>query len=128
MPLRRVTTVFFIGLTVLTVGLVLANNVPLWPQGVLLIALYGVFVTLVLVFFHRYYDRLQHFQRLYAAMREGVALRELILDADGKPWDYRYLEVNPAYERMSEFTRQQLIGKTWRELGVSEKSDWPKEL
>ncbi|MBT9155894.1 MAG: Cyclic di-GMP phosphodiesterase response regulator RpfG [Firmicutes bacterium] len=127
MPLRRVTTVFFIGLTVLTVGLVLANNVPLWPQGVLLIALYGVFVTLVLVFFHRYYDRLQHFQRLYAAMREGVALRELILDADGKPWDYRYLEVNPAYERMSEFTRQQLIGKTWRELGVSEKSDWPKE-
>ncbi|MBT9176272.1 MAG: hypothetical protein DDT20_00585 [Firmicutes bacterium] len=80
MSLRRVPMMFFIGYTALAVSLLLANDVPLWPQGVLLVALYGVFVTLVLVFFHRYYAA-EHFRRLYAAMHEGVALRELIVDA-----------------------------------------------
>jgi diguanylate cyclase (GGDEF)-like protein/PAS domain S-box-containing protein len=148
----------------------LASDVPLWPQGVLLVALYGAFMAVVLFALHRYillpitrltdfiarsslatatplsmrtkgnavlrieqvvkdtFDRLQHFQLLYASMREGVAVRELILDANGKPWDYRFLEVNPAYEKILGFTRAQIIGKTWRELAGAETADWPKEF
>ena len=170
MSLRRITTVFFVGYTAVAFGLLLANGLSLWPQGVLLVLLQGAFMAAVLLPLHRYvllpinrlmdfiarrsiatatppcpqtkgnavlhieqvvkdtFDRLQHLELLYASMREGIALRELILDTDGKPWDYRFLEVNPAYEKILEFSREQLIGKTWRELARVETVGWPKEF
>jgi PAS domain S-box-containing protein len=39
------------------------------------------------------------FRSLFDAMSEGVALHELITDKDGKPVDYRIIDVNPAYEK-----------------------------
>jgi PAS domain S-box-containing protein len=48
---------------------------------------------------------------LYTSMNEGMALYELICDAAGRPVDYHILEVNPAYERIVGFTREQVIGK-----------------
>jgi PAS domain S-box-containing protein len=37
------------------------------------------------------------FKTLFREMTEGVALHELLFDKDNKPFDYRILEVNPAY-------------------------------
>jgi PAS domain-containing protein len=41
------------------------------------------------------------YRQLFDSMLSGLALHEIILDADGRPVDYRFLEVNPAFERLT---------------------------
>lgn len=41
----------------------------------------------------------QRFRHFFEAMAEGVALHELVRDAQGRAVDYRILDVNPAYQR-----------------------------
>lgn len=59
-------------------------------------------------------DRLQkseeRYRSLYSTMREGVALHELVYDAQGNPTDYRILDVNPSFERIMEKRRSEVIG------------------
>lgn len=52
------------------------------------------------------------FQNLFEHMTNGFALHEMIFDAQGVPSDYRFLEVNPAFETLTGMTAQQVIGKT----------------
>ncbi|WP_305603800.1 diguanylate cyclase domain-containing protein [Rhodoferax sp.] len=52
------------------------------------------------------------FQNLFEHMTNGFALHEMIFDAQGVPSDYRFLEVNPAFELLTGITAQQVIGKT----------------
>ena len=49
-------------------------------------------------------------------MGEGFALKEIIWDQGAKPVDYRFLDVNPAFERLTGFTRETVLGRTFREL------------
>lgn len=53
---------------------------------------------------------------LFTEMQEGFALHEIICDADGRPCDYRYLEVNPAFERATGIPRERWVGHTVREV------------
>ncbi len=39
------------------------------------------------------------YRGLFASMNEGVAVHELVYDADGRPVDYRIVEANPAFEK-----------------------------
>jgi len=64
------------------------------------------------------------YRTLFETMREGFALCEIIWDADGKPCDYRYLEVNPAFEKIQGVTRQQVIGRTMREIFPQVEDYW----
>ena len=56
------------------------------------------------------------FQMVYDSMLEGVALHEVICDANGQPCDYRFLQVNPAFERLTGLKAADIIGKTVREI------------
>jgi len=58
-------------------------------------------------------DRLE---ALYSAMNEGICLHELIYDGSSKPVDYRILDVNPAYEKITGLGREKAIGKKASEL------------
>jgi PAS domain S-box-containing protein len=49
---------------------------------------------------------------LFNEMEEGFALHEIICDATNTPVDYRFLEVNPAFEIQTGLRRYDLIGKT----------------
>ncbi len=53
---------------------------------------------------------------LFRQMAEGFALHEIICDANGRPCDYRFLEVNPAFERLMRFDRGAMVGKTVRQV------------
>ncbi|MBI4776203.1 MAG: PAS domain S-box protein [Deltaproteobacteria bacterium] len=53
---------------------------------------------------------------LFNNMTEGFALHEIVIDADGKPCDYRFLETNPAFERLTGLSREAVIGRTVREV------------
>jgi PAS domain-containing protein len=41
----------------------------------------------------------QRYETLFQHMLDGFSLHEIICDAGGRPVDYRFLEVNPAFER-----------------------------
>lgn len=56
------------------------------------------------------------YKKLFLSMGEGVALCELIYNDAKQPYDFRYLEVNPAFERHSGLKREQVIGRRVREL------------
>ncbi|HOW68826.1 MAG TPA: response regulator, partial [Candidatus Paceibacterota bacterium] len=53
---------------------------------------------------------------LFMEMQEGFALHEIICDAAGRPYDYRYLDVNPAFERATGISRERWVGHTVREV------------
>lgn len=62
----------------------------------------------------------EKYKSLYVNMVEGTALHEIIFDDQGRPVDYRVVDVNPAFENIIGISREQAIGKTSRELfGVS---------
>ncbi|MCK7485601.1 MAG: PAS domain-containing protein [Bacillus subtilis] len=42
----------------------------------------------------------------------GLALHEILLDKDGKPVNYRFLNANEAYERITGLKRKDILGKT----------------
>ena len=52
------------------------------------------------------------YRQLFENMSSGFALHEIIVDDGGKPVDYRFLEVNAAFEGLTGLKREALIGKT----------------
>ena len=53
---------------------------------------------------------------LFNKMSNGFALHKIILDKEGKSSDYRFLEVNPAFEKLTGLKRADIIGKTALEV------------
>ena len=56
------------------------------------------------------------YHNLFEAMQEGFALHQIICDDSGRPCDYRFLEVNSAFERVTGIPRERWIGHTVREV------------
>jgi PAS domain S-box-containing protein len=57
----------------------------------------------------------EHFRLLFGNNIAGTAIHELLYDAAGRPCDYRFLDVNPAFERLTGLRRQDIVGRTVRE-------------
>ncbi len=58
----------------------------------------------------------QDYQTLFQEMLDGFAVHELLYDARGLPADYRFLAVNPAFERLAGLEAASLPGRTVREV------------
>jgi PAS domain S-box-containing protein len=58
----------------------------------------------------------EKYRSLFTNMTEGFALCEIITDSDGKPVDYRALEVNQAWEKLTGLSAAQVVGKGFREM------------
>jgi len=56
------------------------------------------------------------FRQLFTQMLSGCAEHEIIVDADGKPVNYRFLKVNPAFERLTGWKADDVVGKTILEV------------
>ncbi len=52
---------------------------------------------------------------LIAQMPSGFALHKVVWDDDGRPIDYRFVDVNPGVEMLTGRRREELIGKTLNE-------------
>ncbi len=52
----------------------------------------------------------EKFHKLFTRLYEGGCLHELVYDSDGTPVDYRILDINPAYERITGFKREAVVG------------------
>jgi diguanylate cyclase (GGDEF)-like protein/PAS domain S-box-containing protein len=64
------------------------------------------------------------FRRLFDSMTSGFALHEIVLDADGKPCDYRFIDVNPAFEAITGLSRADTVGRCVRELLPNIEPHW----
>ncbi|MBN1758400.1 MAG: MEDS domain-containing protein [Chitinispirillaceae bacterium] len=51
----------------------------------------------------------ERYRSLYSAMKEGMALHEIVRDAEGKAIDYRIIDVNPAFERITGISREAAV-------------------
>ncbi|MHB8846295.1 MAG: PAS domain-containing protein [Nitrospirota bacterium] len=56
-------------------------------------------------------EREQKYRTLIDRMIDGFALHEIVLDASGLPRDYRFLEVNRAFERLTGLRGADIIGQ-----------------
>ena len=54
----------------------------------------------------------ERYRLLFQNLTAGFVLHEIILGEDGRPRDYRFLEVNPAFERLTGLKADDLIGRT----------------
>ena len=61
-------------------------------------------------------DNEKRYRRFFENMHETFVIQEIVVDNDGKPIDLRFLDLNPAAERMLGKTRSELIGRTRSEL------------
>lgn len=68
-------------------------------------------------------QRYQHVQ-LFNSMLDGCALHRIICNDKGEPVDYRFLEVNPAFERMTGLMAADIIGKTVLEVLPGTEQYW----
>ena len=61
---------------------------------------------------------------LFHQMLDGFALCEMIFDAEGKPADFRYLAVNPAFETMTGLAAETVVGKRVLEALPTTEPHW----
>jgi PAS domain S-box-containing protein len=66
----------------------------------------------------------QKYRMLFREMLDGFALHEIILDAQGNPADYRFLAINPAFERMTGLKAPEVVGRTVLEVLPGIESRW----
>ena len=66
----------------------------------------------------------EDYRTLFQNMLEGFALHEIVADERGEPRDYRFLAVNPAFERMTGLKAADLLGKTARETLPDLEAKW----
>lgn len=53
----------------------------------------------------------RRFHKLFESMSSGFALHEVILDEGGRFSDYRFLDVNPAFEKLTGWKAADLVGR-----------------
>ena len=66
----------------------------------------------------------KQFKTLFMSMSDGFYLSEILFDDNGNPCDYRYVEVNPKFEQIMGLSRDQIIGKRYKELVPVDTTRW----
>jgi PAS domain S-box-containing protein len=66
----------------------------------------------------------ERYRSLFNTMTEGFALHEIVCDDNGTPIDYRFLELNPAFERLTGIDGNTVVGRLVSEVLPEESSDW----
>ena len=51
-------------------------------------------------------------------------MHEIICDEKGAPCDYRFLDINPAFERLTGLKRDDVVGKTYKEILQNDDPRW----
>ena len=64
----------------------------------------------------------ERYRSLFNTLMEGFCIIEMVFDDQGRAVDYRFLEVNPAFEKQTGLHNAQ--GKRMRELASSHEDHW----
>lgn len=66
----------------------------------------------------------EKFRLLITQMHQGIAVHEAIYDEKGKFVNYRFIEVNESFEKLTGLKREKIIGKTVLEVLPNTESYW----
>ncbi|MBN1888437.1 MAG: PAS domain S-box protein [Thermoflexales bacterium] len=66
----------------------------------------------------------EKYRQLFENMASGFALHEIICDEQGQAVDYRFLEMNPAFERLTGLRAEETLGRTVREAIPGIEEEW----
>ncbi len=66
----------------------------------------------------------QDYRTLFHEMLEGFAVHEILCDDRGRPIDYRFLAMNPTFERMTGLKAEEIVGKTVLEVLPQTEPAW----
>lgn len=66
----------------------------------------------------------EKYHKLFSEMSDGFALHEIILDNNNHAINYRFLDVNPAFERITGLKKEDIIGKTVLEVLPETENYW----
>lgn len=58
----------------------------------------------------------ERYHSLFNSMSEGFVLHEMVFDETGRPSDYRYIDVNAAFELLTGLKREDVIGRLHSEV------------
>jgi len=64
------------------------------------------------------------YRDLFENITAGFALHEILCDESGKPVDYRFLMVNPAFETLTGLNREAVLNRTVRDILPGTESSW----
>ena len=64
------------------------------------------------------------YRRLFESMQEAFFVAEMVTDDSGSPVDYRFLQANPALERLTGLRHRDLIGRLVTEAMPGVDQDW----
>ncbi len=66
----------------------------------------------------------EQYRMLFNNMTSGFALHEMLYDKAGVPVDYRFLQINPAFEKLTGLKQDECIGRTAREVLPEIEQHW----
>ncbi len=69
----------------------------------------------------------EKFRLLFEHMMDAFALHKMVFDGDGNPVDYRFLEMNRAFEEHTGLKKSDVIGKTVKEIMPNTDTFWFKK-
>ncbi|KAF0813529.1 Blue-light-activated protein [Andreprevotia sp. IGB-42] len=65
-----------------------------------------------------------HWRSIFEQLQEGFVLAELVHDHNGKAKDFRYLEINPAWEKLVGIPREQALGQLGNNVVPDQEPEW----
>jgi two-component system, chemotaxis family, CheB/CheR fusion protein len=65
-----------------------------------------------------------HYQQLFTQMGSAFAVHQILLDKDGKPYNYQFLQVNRAFETHTGLKASEVVGKTVLEVIPGIEPEW----
>jgi PAS domain S-box-containing protein len=88
------------------------------------VILFLLFATLALVLRESRLRRTseQRYRQLFSSIDEGFCIIEVIFDGTQRPIDYRFLEINPAFQRQTGL--DDALGKRMREIAPKHEEHW----
>ncbi len=66
----------------------------------------------------------ERFRNLFMSISDGFYLSEIIRDEDGVPFDYRFVEINPTFEKIVGLSKDKIIGRRYREIVPADTTKW----
>ena len=64
------------------------------------------------------------YRSLFEHMTNGFALHEMVCDTHGNPSDYRFVEVNPSFEKLTGLKTSDIVGRTVLEVMPNTEMSW----
>ncbi len=66
----------------------------------------------------------KRYRDLFNSMVDGFAVHEMLFDEEGNPNDYRFLKVNPAFEKLTGLKARDIHGRTVTEVFPKVEKSW----